>query len=150
MILIPAYHTIRHQVPPDAELRKTEGELIFRHVPKEGSLTGIKTVDGEFLFTCKDYYSGKNYCLADNKLEPVIQGKQATVLWYRQPAYLWMDRNRLVELRVGNDTIVSRAQTERWINVSKRVMWWEAVIGFVLFVALDVYAARYFKRRGKT
>jgi hypothetical protein len=150
--LIPAYHSFTAQIPPAKELLKAEGKLFFQPVPGKGSLTGLKTINGEVMFTCEDTFFDDKDCVWDEKIERAIQGKVATAYWFRQPSYLWMQRDRLVELWVGSDSTISRAQTQRKIDNNKDTFMWLVPISFLGCFVLDAYVRRVdrmFKRNKK-
>ena len=148
--LIPACQNFTWKIPPNEALLKAEGELCIRPIPGKGSLTGLKTPNGERLFTCETTIGKYNDCIEDDKIIPSIEGKQATVYWYRQPYYLWIHRDRLVELWVGNDAIVSRAQTQQTFDIIKRIDTWLIPVSILGCFILDILIRMsFFRRREK-
>jgi len=149
-ILIPSYYKFTWQIPPTEALFKAEGELFIRPIPGRGSLTGLKTPNGESLFTCETTIGKNDDCIWDGKIEKSVEGKQATIYWYRQQYYLWICRDRLVELWVGNDAIVSRARTQKTFNTIKNVNMWLIPVSFLGCFVLDaLIRMAFFRRREK-
>lgn len=148
-ILIPAYHTYTWQIPPDGKLIKTQGELFFEPVLGRGSLTGLRTREGKMMFTCETTIGRNNDCIWDDTIKPSIQGKQATVYWYRQRYFLWAHRNRLVELWVGNNSFISRAQSQKTIDVCKDADMWLVPLALLAYVAADAMYRRIYRRKKK-
>jgi hypothetical protein len=147
--LIPAYHTYTWNVPPDEKLFKAEGELFFEPVLGGGSYTGLKTKEGKIMFTCETTIGKNDDCIWDNAIKSSIQGKQATVYWYRQRYFLWFHRDRLVELWIGNDSFVSRAKTQRTFDVCKDADIWLVPLMFFAYVVADAVYRRIYRGREK-
>ena len=146
---IPAYHSFTAKIPPDGELLKTEGELFFKSVSNDDNLTGLRTHSGDVLFTCENTFFSSKDCVKTDNIKQSIQGRQATVYWFRQPSYLWIHKNRLAELWVGSDVVVSRAVTQRRINISKETWIWIIPAALLLFIGVDALLLRINTRRKK-
>jgi hypothetical protein len=149
MILVPAYHSLTAHIPPDGELLKAEGQLFFESVPRKGNYTGLKTPDGDMLFTCENMYFGSKDCIWDSKIIQSIQGRQATVYWFQQPSYLWIQKNRLVELQVGRDVVFSRDKAQEFIDINKSTYAWALPITLLIFIGLDALLLKFYTKGEK-
>ena len=141
MLLIPDLYAMTAKLPPDNKLLQSSGVVYFERIDRRGSLTGLKTAGGEMLFTCRERVGAYHDCRMNNWPEELqrIQGKFATILWYRQPIYLFTEQNRLVEWRVNNEQLISREQTQKDFDyaskfpIGKHIFFWSLIIG------LDIY-----------
>jgi len=118
-------------------------------IQTEGTYTGLKTTDGEILFSCKTALGGHHTCVWDKKIKERIQGKHGTVLWYKMPVFLWIQRDRLVELWVDNEKIVSREKTQSRFDHASKFAFWELPCLFFMFIGVDFFFKRLVKRRIK-
>ncbi len=147
MILIPAMYSITSKLPPDDELLQSSGVLSFEYVPRKGTLTWLKTPNGDMLFTCRDKMGSSNDCYLKKEVEQRIQGKFATILWYRHPIYFWTEQNRLVELRVNNEAVISRETTQNDLNRHSKWAIWQSIILFIAFIGIDIFFSRLYKKK---
>jgi hypothetical protein len=135
VLLSPSYYDLTAKIHPANELQKTEGELVFIvHGGMYGYSTGIRTPDGASqYFSCKGSWGRKNNCLPANITQQSVQGKKAAIMWFRQPAFLWTHKNRLVELRVEDKVIISRENTQSQIDSDFK---WDIgwIISFILII----------------
>ncbi|MEN6375742.1 MAG: hypothetical protein ABFD75_13315 [Smithella sp.] len=148
MIVIPVYHEIIAEIPPANELRKTNGELFLGPYVRGGNMTGLRTPQGKIFFTCGDTLIDKNLCLRQ-KDRLKLEGKEVSITWFSQNAYLGYHRNRLVELSCEGKKFISREYTERRMRTGKRLVWPLAVFVLIGFIGIDVYYTKYFNRRKK-
>jgi hypothetical protein len=145
-ILIPALYSITATLPPDNELLQTSGELFFtKYIPRRGSLTTLKTPNGEMTFTCGDHMGSPNDCYVKKEVKQRIQGKFATISWYGQPIYLWSRQNRLVELRVDGEKVISREMTQKNVNRASKYFSWAVIISIFVIIGLDFMQRRILK-----
>ncbi|MGA3280303.1 MAG: hypothetical protein ABSD50_04885 [Smithella sp.] len=146
---IPGYYSITAKIPPADELQKTAGIIFFQSGTKACSIrTGLKTPEGEILFTCRSAMEGCDTCIWDAKTRQQIQGKQGTVLWYDQPILPFVETNKLiVELWVNEKEIVGRGTIQSNIDGSFMFgcVWLPG--GIVLFICADFNNIR--RRRKK-
>ena len=148
IIFIPVYHSTTAKIPPTDELRITNGELFLGPNNRRGNMTGLKTPQGEIFFTCGDTITDTNYCLK-RKDRLNIEGKQVSVTWFSQDAYMGYHRNRLVELRYDGQKVISREDTERMMRIRSGSAWQLAIFVLICFIGIDVYYMKYFNRRKK-
>ena len=102
------------------------------------------------LFTCENMYFGSKDCVWDSKIIQSIQGRQSTVYWFQQPSYLWIQKNRLVELQVGSDVVFSRAKAQSLIDNSKSMYMWFVPITLLIFIGLDALLFEILHKGGNT
>ena len=73
----------------------------------------LSTPDGNYLFTCGlGIQTGGGRCFG-YKDSPAIKGEIATIVWYRQSMIPTGRQNLILEFRMGGETLISRAETER-------------------------------------
>lgn len=136
LLLSPTYYDIFARIPPDNELNKTQGQLIFH--PGNGMYsysTGLRTQDSESkYFACNGSLGYNIGCIPGKFNRQSLQGKQATVTWYTQPLILGRHKNRLVELRVEDKLIISRENTQS--NITSARNW--ALGMFIFFVLISI------------
>ncbi|MEN6621681.1 MAG: hypothetical protein ABFD50_09060 [Smithella sp.] len=111
-------------------------------------MTGLKTVKGNIMFTCGDTITDNNFCL-EEKDSLKLEGKQVSITWFSQNAYLGYHRNRLVELSHDGKKIISQKDTERGMRVRGNIIWPFAIIALIGFICIDIYYMKYFNRRKK-
>lgn len=73
----------------------------------------LSTPDGSYFFTCGlGIQAGGGRCFS-YKDPPAIKGELATIVWYRQSVIPTGRQNKVVEFRMGDETLISRSETER-------------------------------------
>lgn len=73
----------------------------------------LSTPEGNYFFTCGlGIQTGGGRCFS-YKDSPAIKGELATIVWYRQSVIPTGRQNMVVEFRMGGETLISRAETER-------------------------------------
>lgn len=73
----------------------------------------LSTPDGNYFFTCGlGIQTGGGRCFS-YKGSPAINGELATIVWYRQSVIPTDRQNKVVEFRMGGETLISRYETER-------------------------------------
>lgn len=148
VMVIPCYYDFIAKIPPENELRVTKGELFFT-CSTGGAMgkTGLVTPDGRVLFTCKAAMGTDDKCLpisGINSNSKDIEGKQATIIWYSQPVYPGAHQNRLVELQVENKKIISRENTQWYINFRSTNSPIFAFIVFLILVGMYIHNRHYY------
>lgn len=145
LFLIPAYYTITTKIPLDKDIIKTEGLLFYKTVPGKGYYIGLHTDNGDMLFTCKAPIVNDNMCRIKVEVKNRIEGQYATVHWYRQKKYLNSYQNRLISLKIGNEVIKSKSNTETNIYNAKKITVIISIIGFFFIAALNAISKKIFK-----
>jgi len=138
LFLIPAYYTITTKIPPDKDIVKTHGILFYKTIPGKGYLIGLHTNSGDVMFTCKSPITNNNGCSIKIEDKSRIEGLDATVYWYYQKKYIMSYQKRLIELNVGNNTIISRDHTEKIFNNARKITVIFSIIGFAFIRPLKI------------
>lgn len=140
LILILFLYTIFYKVPPYNELHRSEGIVFFKSVPKRGSLTGLATTTGKVFFTCRSPFGKSNH---DIPVHPEVlnnlEGKRATVLWYRRPMYIGSSANYLIDLQVDDQRVISREMMLDSMEIDAKLALLFSFAALITFIILYRY-----------
>jgi hypothetical protein len=76
------------------------------------------------------------------EIKQSIQGKVAMIRWYQQPIYPGVHQNRLVELWVGNEQLISRGRTQNDVTRGSKFPLWLAIFYWSGIISQDIYCRR--------
>lgn len=149
MMLIPFYYAVTQRIPPESELLKSTGTILFQGSSISNIRTGLKTEDKEIIFSCQGayLYGGGRSCYVKRDIMDRIQGRQGKVLWYKQPVYPFIAQNHLVELWDGDEVIITRDSSQARIDRTKKRAIWGLPILLIFFVAADWFFIKMYQIR---
>lgn len=111
--ILPFAYEMLNQIPDN--LTESKGTFSTKRIGKN-TYTIISNEQSKRIFTCASSYKGYSKCLPD-ETSAELKNKEATIFWYRQKILPFVTSNKLVELYIdGNAVISSKMTKERLIK----------------------------------
>lgn len=104
----PFYYEMTNHIP--THLIESSGILSVKKIGKN-LYTSISGEQGTRVLTCASSYKGYTRCLP-HEITPNLIDKEAKAFWYEQEVLPFMKNNKLVELYINGDPVITREMSE--------------------------------------
>lgn len=141
IIWIPAYYLYMTDVPSEYDLKKSEGTIVYKELPKLDTMLGLSNTDGIEYFSCRtDSFSRTKGCFEKSKVI-LLNGKYGEVYWFEQKMDLFTKQKTLARLMVDGEEKYSFDKFEKFFLRAKKWIFWITIVlssfGFIVVKAYD-------------